>query len=256
MMANHDSQACRLLIDPPASGAWNMAVDEVLLQAAALQERLSLRFYRWSEPTLSLGYFQCYEDRRLHPASLSSACVRRSTGGGAILHDHELTYSIAVPPRHALARSAQRLYQTVHGSLIDCLRQLGFGASLVVTPTPRADASTLAEAFLCFDRRAAGDVLIGCHKIAGSAQRRWKGAVLQHGSVLLAASAAAPELPGLNDLASIHLKVDDLVEHWREVLVNVLAADVQSTELAAEERAHAEGIAASKYGHSAWTQRR
>src|SRR5688500_20216584 len=95
----------RLLLDVPAPGAWNMAVDEALLESAALENRCTLRFYRWSEPTLSLGYFQRYEDRRQHAASLSCACVRRASGGGAILHDHELTYSLAVPPTHPLARS-------------------------------------------------------------------------------------------------------------------------------------------------------
>ena len=60
--------SCRLLIDPPAPGAWNMAVDEVLLETAARWATVALRFYRWSEPTLSLGYFQEYADRFAHRA--------------------------------------------------------------------------------------------------------------------------------------------------------------------------------------------
>lgn len=73
-----DSGRCRLLRHAPAPGAWNMAVDEVLLERAVA----CLRFYRWSEPTLSLGYFQAYADRREHPPSLPCAAVRRLTGGG------------------------------------------------------------------------------------------------------------------------------------------------------------------------------
>ncbi len=247
---------CRLLVDPPAGGAWNMAVDEALLESAALEGRLTVRFYRWSEPTLSLGYFQRYEDRRSHPASLACACVRRSTGGGAILHDRELTYSIAVPPAHLLARSAPSLYQAMHGSLVECLREQGFEASLVETRARRVDASTLAEPFLCFARRAVGDVIIGTHKIAGSAQRRWRGAVLQHGSILLAASPAAPELRGLNDLSPNQPTVDEVIARWRNALPVILSADLCSDELTAEEHARAVHSSRSKYGHSSWTRHR
>jgi lipoate-protein ligase A len=259
-MASHSDISCRLLIDPRAGGAWNMAVDEALLESAALENRLTLRFYRWSEPALSLGYFQRYDDRRMHPASSACACVRRSTGGGAILHDRELTYSIAVPPTHVLARTTQELYQAMHGSLVECLRRWGFDALLAVTRARRANASTLAtsraEPFLCFDRHTAGDVIIGSHKIVGSAQRRWRGAVLQHGSLLLAASPAAPELLGLNDLAGTQLAVDDIIARWREVLPAILGVGFCSDELTAEEHSQAAKIAQGKYGHSSWTQRR
>ena len=74
-----------------------MAVDEVLLEAAAADGQCTLRFYRWEEPTLSLGYFQTYADRWQHEPSRDAAVVRRTSGGGAILHDAELTYSFAVP---------------------------------------------------------------------------------------------------------------------------------------------------------------
>ena len=76
-----------LIIDPPASGAWNMAVDEALLIDAADSGIATLRFYQWDVPTLSLGYFQAYDDRHQHAASGDCVCVRRQTGGGAIVHD-------------------------------------------------------------------------------------------------------------------------------------------------------------------------
>src|SRR5262245_32066382 len=87
----------RLIIDPPQKGAWNMAVDQALLESAAASGGVALRFYQWSEPTLSLGYFQPIAARSEHPPSLHSPVVRRASGGGAILHDRELTYSIAAP---------------------------------------------------------------------------------------------------------------------------------------------------------------
>ena len=121
---------CRLLRHAPTGGAWNMAVDEMLLEQAEGRAAACLRFYRWSEPTLSLGYFQTYADRRQHGPSLRCAAVRRLTGGGAILHDAELTYSIVLPSSHPLAARRDELYRAVHGCLIEALGQLGIAARL------------------------------------------------------------------------------------------------------------------------------
>ena len=188
----------RLLIDPPGSGAWNMAVDETLLEWAAERGGCAWRFYQWSEPTLSLGYFQAFDADAEKDAEKScvpvSAVVRRLTGGGAILHDRELTYSLVVPAGHALAARRETLYDAVHRSLIETLA--GFGVTAVLcAPIRRALLAPIL--FLCFQRRASGDVLVGQTKIAGSAQRRRRGAVLQHGSVLLRRSPAAPRVAGL-----------------------------------------------------------
>ena len=79
-----------------------MGVDEALLMDAVENGVATLRFYQWSEPTLSLGYFQRYADREQHTASRNCAVVRRQTGGGAILHDRELTYSLALPANHRI----------------------------------------------------------------------------------------------------------------------------------------------------------
>ena len=71
---------CRLIIDEPASGAWNMAMDEALLESAENAALgACLRFYFWEQPTVSLGYFQSHEDRRRHESSRGCPLVRRST---------------------------------------------------------------------------------------------------------------------------------------------------------------------------------
>ena len=80
----------RLIIDSPAEGAWNMAVDEALLDSCSRTGMPTLRFYQWSKATLSLGYFQRHRDREQHVASRDCPLVRRSTGGRAIIHDQEL----------------------------------------------------------------------------------------------------------------------------------------------------------------------
>ena len=187
-----------------------MAVDEALLEAAA-EGQGTLRFYRWSEPTLSLGYFQQYADRRQHEPSRQCAVVRRPSGGGAILHDIELTYSLAIPAAHPLAADRLGCYRAIHAALVEALADWGVQAVVL----QKADRELHhRQPFLCFQRRAPGDVLVDGVKIAGSAQRRCRGAVLQHGSVLLGRSAAAPELPGLADLSGKQVDHRQLLDAW------------------------------------------
>jgi lipoate-protein ligase A len=244
---------CRLLIDPPASGVWNMAVDEVLLETAAQNNQATLRFYRWSAPTLSLGYFQDYADRFQHPASRQATVVRRLTGGGAILHDHELTYSLTAPAGHLWVRERDRLYATIHTALIDALATRGVFAALC---KPDAARPAKGEPFLCFQRRALGDVLVGDTKVAGSAQRRRRGAVLQHGSVLLARSAAAPELDGLSELTGRPVGDAELAAAWLPQLMARLAADWRRDELSPQQRAQINALSTNRYATSVWTEHR
>ena len=90
---------CRLFLDGAAAGGWNMAADELLLEQASDTGQASLRIYSWSEPTLSLGYFQSHADRQTHAPSRDCRLVRRRSGGGAILHEHEITYALAIPSK-------------------------------------------------------------------------------------------------------------------------------------------------------------
>ena len=146
-----------------------MALDEVLLESAAQRRVATLRFYGWSEPTLSLGYFQSFCDAHAHAPSRGCPVVRRQTGGGAILHDRELTYCLALPVAHPLAAGATPLYLAVHEALTSALARLGIQATLRAASE---DPSNRGESFLCFQRRTRGDVLLGTPKVCGSAQRR------------------------------------------------------------------------------------
>ncbi len=98
-----------------------MAVDEVLLESASLHGAVTLRFYSWSAPTLTLGYFQSYADRALHSASAECDVVRRCSGGGAIVHDHELTYSFATPCTDRFLAKPEQLYFAFHETLTELL---------------------------------------------------------------------------------------------------------------------------------------
>jgi lipoate-protein ligase A len=264
----------RLLLDPPAAGAWNMAVDETLLEAAAAEGLCTLRFYQWAEPTLSLGYFQAYADRALHQASSGCAAVRRTSGGGAIMHDFDLTYSLAVPERHPLAADRLGTYRVVHEALVDALGQWGIDASLFgstaglgcgtesgkdegpASSETKIGAVPQREPFLCFQRRAPGDVLVKGEKIAGSAQRRCRGAVLQHGSLLLAQSPAAPELVGLKELAAKTILVEEFIQAWLDRLSRAMSLAWRHGTLSEEHRRRAVRLAAEKYESAAWTNAR
>ncbi len=228
-----------------------MAVDEVLLEAAAAG-RCSLRFYRWQQPTLSLGYFQAIDDRRRHAASLGCPVVRRSSGGGAIVHDREVTYSVALPGGHPLALGRVLLYQAVHETLIEVLAEAGVRAELYRREPQEGERCSCP--FLCFQRRAAGDVVVGTVKVAGSAQRRLQGAVLQHGSVLLGRSPAAPELDGLREVSGEPLHDDPLIEAWAERLRRRLDLVWQRQPLTGQQRAEAADLARRKFAADAWTR--
>jgi lipoate-protein ligase A len=248
----------RLVVDSPAAGVWNMAVDEMLLERAAEQGIATLRLYQWTPATLSLGYFQRAEERASHPASLACPIVRRSSGGGAIVHDRELTYSLSLPMQHPLAADAETLYRETHGLLVAVLAELGVAAAL----NERTLVPLGGDPFLCFQRRSVGDVLVGGFKVCGSAQRRSKGAILQHGSLLVEQSAAAPELPGLRELTpsplpSLAAIADAWLAGWHAWLarrgVDAVAA---GNDFNPAEVAQIQSFAAQKYDAESWTNRR
>ena len=242
----------RLIDDPPQSGDWNMAVDEALLHSAAAGIT-TLRFYEWSAPTLSLGYFQAYHQRQEHAASEHCSCVRRSSGGGAILHDRELTYSFSTPLAGRKASHWESVYRLFHDSLIGALAEWGIAAEIF--QAANADAKCTPP-FLCFQRRAAGDVLLGGGKICGSAQRRHRGALLQHGSVLLASSPFAPELPGIAELSGKQPATRELAAAWCTALGASPAFEATFQRQPFNDRELAEQYRRQRFTNPYWLARR
>lgn len=199
------------LNDIPRSGVENMALDQRLLEVAAAEQCVLLRVYRWSEPTLSLGYFQPYVQRLTHSHSSDLPVVRRATGGGAIVHHYDWTYCIALPEQLSIGNATPRsgvnlgasqpLYDCLHDSVIEwlstrCITARKWTNDCSVDSPSQPVAKQ--HRFLCFERRSCGDIVVGDHKVMGSAQRRGRGALLQHGSLLLATSPYAPSLQGLS----------------------------------------------------------
>lgn len=194
---------CELLDHGPLPGFQNMQVDaEMLVHAVAGQT--TFRTYQWAAPTVSLGHFQVTTAAEIPERFAALPIVKRLSGGGAILHDQELTYSLALPKTHPLTNTPSLIYNEVHQCIIDILETFGVQCEL------RGDAAFADKPFLCFGRGDERDIVMKGQKIVGSAQRRRQGAVLQHGSILLRQSKYAPEFPGIVELSQIEVSPEPL----------------------------------------------
>ncbi len=240
-------------MDQPQRGSWNMAIDQALLESSAQSNELTLRIYGWQPATISLGYFQPIEQRKQHLPSLACPIVRRSTGGGAIVHDNELTYSLVIPTAVFGRRHHREITKLVHESLIGALNQFNDENCRIVEDTENHPRNAT---FLCFRRRSEGDVLLENNKIIGSAQRRVKGSLLQHGSVLIQRSDFAPELPGINDLSHVNLNPSEFAECWSSILADYLGKTVKNAAYKIGERMRAEQIDKERFGSIIWTEKR
>ena len=246
---------CRLLGHETLDGASNMALDEALLDSVAANPSFSVvRTYEWSAPTLSLGYFQEFAEALDDPRWFDVPIVRRPTGGGALWHDREITYAVVIPSTHPAARPSRTLYRTIHEAIAGTLRTLDVEA--VRRGSSVDPGETARRPFLCFTDRDSEDIVCGTAKLVGSAQRRRSGAVLQHGSLLLARSPITPELPGLADLSkSLKSPLD-----WSEILQAVLAESLggiaRPDSISEAERRRAGSLRDEVYHVDSWTRRR
>lgn len=171
----------RTFLTPPLPGAANMAMDHALMERARRTGDKVLRVYSWSEPTLSLGRHQSVRGRIDHGAAAARgvALVRRPTGGRALLHHREVTYSVTAGLRRD--DSVREWYESINAILLHALQALGVNAETAVvtgrTPPPAAAS--------CFVGADEGEITVGGRKLVGSALLRQDGALLQHGSILL-----------------------------------------------------------------------
>jgi len=173
----------RLLLTSPAEGAWNMALDESILEhSAAGITPPTLRLYSWQPGCLSLGFSQPASNVN-HDALSQNGwhCVRRPTGGQAVLHIDELTYSVMAPntePR--MSGSVLEVYRRISLGLLQALRSLGL--------EPAADSvyeNTIAKSDnpVCFENPSNYEITVSGLKLIGSAQARKAEGILQHGSI-------------------------------------------------------------------------
>ncbi|TCZ70944.1 lipoate--protein ligase family protein [Paenibacillus albiflavus] len=172
------------------SPAENMAIDEAILtEVSEGRSAPTVRFYGWNPPTLSIGYFQkaIQEIDMDKVAAEGLGFVRRPTGGRAVLHDKELTYSMIVREDYpGIPASVTEAYRVLSEGLLLGFRKLGLDAQMVqlATEEDQKQYATLGSA-ACFDSPSWYELVVEGRKVAGSAQVRHKGVVLQHGSILL-----------------------------------------------------------------------
>ena len=173
--------AWRVLLSPPLSGAENMACDVALMGRARTTGEAVLRVYSWSAPTLSFGRNQktgAYDQKALARAGI--AVVRRPTGGRAILHHREITYSVTAPVLAGQSLAAG--YTWINELLLAALRSVGVDAEIA----GRSERAPVPDSNPCFATATPGEITAAGRKLVGSAQYRHDGAMLQHGSILVA----------------------------------------------------------------------
>lgn len=266
----------RVIEHPPAIGAWNMAVDEAILEAVYSGKSLStLRLYAWAPPCLSLGYAQPHTDVDLSILSQNGwTLVRRPTGGRAILHTDELTYAVIAPetePRVAggIIESYLRLSQ----ALLEALRLL----SLAPQAQEKSAVNNANRSNpVCFEVPSNYEITVNSKKLIGSAQARRKDGVLQHGSLPLYGNLAriVDALKFENEAERTQAK-SRLLAHattlerelgqkveWqqasdavKEGFTSILNLDLQPGELTEEEKSRAQTLMQEKYAHPSWTER-
>lgn len=264
----------RFIDTGPAAGAYNMAVDEVLLEDVAAGAPPTVRVYGWQPPAVTLGYGQ-RADRELDLAAcraLGVDVVRRVTGGRAVLHWNELTYSVLChEDEERLAGSIEESHRRIAECLAAGMRRLGVAVELERgTRRRRQGPGETALHHPCFASTARWEVVANGRKLIGSAQRRVRGALLQHGSVLMGPEhrrlldlLAGPPPPGSADLEASSTDLSQCLGRplsHGEVAVHVaagfqsqLAVDLHPTELSLGEEARARALARSKYGDPVFT---
>lgn len=262
----------RLLLSPPASGYHNMAMDEALLLSLQQGSGLpTLRFYSWQPPCLSVGYFQSVREEvdleYLRKQGLDM--VRRPTGGGAVLHDREVTYSLVAREEDPLlSGNILESYRKVSLGILAGLRRLG--AEVEMAPPLRHQAPRSGA---CFDEPAAYEILFWGRKLVGSAQVRRSGFILQQGSILLDFDAEGflPILKPrgnrsreglLERVATLKEALgemppwDELVRSLAYGFAQALGLELERGNLSPEEESLAQKLEAGKYRRLDWNLKR
>jgi lipoyl(octanoyl) transferase len=281
----------RLIQTPPASGAWNMAVDEAILESVISDTSpATLRLYSWSPACLSLGYAQPFRD--VEQAALKAReveLVRRPTGGRAILHCDELTYSVIgceIDPR--LAGGVLESYCVLSLALLEALHLLGIPAQALEKPvSPGTISENISSAAstpkksgeqnpVCFEVPSNYEITVDGKKLIGSAQARRKKGVLQHGTLPLKGDLARiVNVLRFRDEAARERAASRLLERavtaesvvgriisWEQAasafmtaFSQVLNLELESGELSPVEKRRADELVLEKYAHPEWTER-
>ncbi|MHA2958493.1 lipoate--protein ligase family protein [Priestia megaterium] len=261
---------------------YNMALDEALLEWHSKGEiPPTIRFYGWNPPTLSIGYFQKAEKEINFDKvkELGLGFVRRPTGGRGVLHDEELTYSVIVSEEYPnMPKTVTEAYRVISEGLLEGFRSLGLEAYFAI-PRSEEEKNSLKNprSSVCFDAPSWYELVVEGRKIAGSAQTRQKGVILQHGSILLEIDedklfsvfnypndrvkermqrAFRSKAVAINAIAGRKISIQEAKEAFYKGFASALDIDLEPYTLSEEEEAYVEELARTKYGSDEWNFKR
>ncbi|KAA9026267.1 lipoate--protein ligase family protein [Niallia endozanthoxylica] len=260
------------------SAAFNMALDEALLEWNSKGEFPPvIRFYGWNPATLSIGYFQKVEKEINIEAVREQKLgfVRRPTGGRGVLHEHELTYSVIVPESHPkMPHSVTEAYRVISEGILKGFHQLGLEAYFAV-PTSSQERESLKNprSAVCFDAPSWYELVVEGRKVAGSAQTRQRGVILQHGSILLdldedklfslfiypndrvkerMQKAFKSKAVAVNDISSVRVSLEQAKVAFKAGFEEGLNIKLEPYELSETEMDYVKKIASERYENDEW----
>ena len=254
------------------SPAYNMALDELLMSWQKERDFLpTLRFYFWDVPTLTIGHFQNakkdinFEKVKEHGVEF----VRRQTGGKAVLHDNELTYSVTLPENYPnMPKDVVSAYRVLTQGLIEGYREIGLYPKFSIPSDEKQEKTAV-----CFDTPSMYEVVIDNKKIAGSAQVRKNDMILQHGSVPLSInidmlydmflfksdrlkerlkSDFVKKASGIKNFLNKELELQDLIEPFKKGFAKGLNISLTNYTLSEKEEQEVKELAKNKYESDNW----
>lgn len=272
----------RFIVTEAMPPAMNMAVDEAILQLHSEGKvPPTVRFYTWNPATLSIGYFQ-KAAKEINLEALRErglGFVRRPTGGRAVLHDQELTYSVVVSESHPkMPSSVTEAYKVISMGLLHGFQRLGLHAEMVSLATEEEkEKYSSPGSSACFDSPSWYELVVEGKKVAGSAQTRQKGVILQHGSILLEMDVellfSLLNFPServkqrmmesfrqkavtINEVSPRPIGLQEAVEAFRDGFASGLEVELVPGALTPEESTLAEELVRTRYAVDEWNFRR
>ncbi|MDH9159987.1 MULTISPECIES: lipoate--protein ligase family protein [Staphylococcus] len=260
---------------------YNMAMDEALLNFVSRGEiDPVIRFYTWNPATLSVGYFQrlTKEIDIEKVKEKGYGMVRRQTGGRGVLHDKELTYSVIVPESHPdMPSTVTEAYRVISEGLLEGFKLLGFDTYFAI-PRSKEERDKLKQprSAVCFDAPSWYELVVEGRKIAGSAQVRQKGVILQHGSLLQDVDvddlfdmfkfkndrlkdkmkqAFVEKAVAINDISNRHITIEDMEVAFEEGFRKGLNIDFKPLELTQQQQNEIKELT-EKYKADEWNYRK
>ena len=264
------------------SPSYNMALDEALLDWHS-EGKIppTIRFYGWDPATLSVGYFQKVEKEINLDAVKEHGLgfVRRPTGGRGVLHEHELTYSVIVSEEHPeMPKTVTEAYRVISEGILKGFQGLGLEAYFAVPKTAEErEGLKNPRSSVCFDAPSWYELVVEGRKVAGSAQTRQKGVILQHGSILLDLDedklfslfnypsdrvkermqrAFKNKAVAMNEISSETITMDMAKEAFKKGFEAGLNIHLEPYELSEDETQYVVDIAKSRYESDEWNFKR